>query len=754
MKLMSRFLGLFILILGFSSISCHRDDLDIDIKEKEQKSPIIYQEVVSSIYGLVVDQDGNPIPHAKVEIYNTQTTTNESGVFVFKKTKMDVQGTLISVSKDGYNNASDFIYPQSNSTGYSYIQLRRNKVHFKISSTSGGIIELTDGVKITFPPNAFITEQNQPYNGIVFIDAYNYKPTDTNLGIVMPGGLIGIDNNESRVSIGAAALFFINAYSEFGNPLILNEEKRAVIDLPISGGNENLPLWRFDFNQGMWVQSSLASNNGNGYSGEIQQLGHYILGKPFELIDLSCRVVDAQGIPLSQIKVDITCTSNGLNLPVYSGYTDSKGFFNGKLPKGNSLHIKLSSITCPQKSILKETPALSQNTVLDDIVIDSNRKMITVRVLCNDNLVEGSAILLKKNEQYVILDVESGETVFNLYNYACELKDIEIVGIEMSTGKFSANEPFVESNVLYSLDVCKNGCNLSGNFIAQCDSLSIHVSGGSGQYTYMWSNGIAGNSISITSTEPHVYAVTVTDNLDQSCSKVFSKEVPGQIQAEIKVTDCKWPIVMRVEGKNFNKVEWTTGSQNKEVTVSPDHITEYAVTVSNSIGCSKEITVTIDPKNYPHIDNISYCQANFYNLSGNFDSGKLQGENGFYKNLTNKADLEGLNVFETGYKVYGDIYGGANCQKNFEIKLPNYDGLKITNMLNEEIIEGNKIEYNTGTGSCYNCDAGNVAIYSIFDLSVDYVNINKTGLPPGYYYVVVKDAITGCFIAHKKVKIL
>ncbi len=69
MKLMSRFLGLFILILGFSSISCHRDDLDIDIKEKEQKSPIIYQEVVSSIYGLVVDQDGNPIPHAKVEIY-------------------------------------------------------------------------------------------------------------------------------------------------------------------------------------------------------------------------------------------------------------------------------------------------------------------------------------------------------------------------------------------------------------------------------------------------------------------------------------------------------------------------------------------------------------------------------------------------------------------------------------------------------------------------------------------------------------
>ena len=73
----------------------------------------------------------------------------------------------------------------------------------------------------------------------------NYKPTDTNLGIVMPGGLIGIDNNESRVSIGAAALFCINAYSEFGNPLILNEEKRAVIDLPISGGNENLPLWRF-----------------------------------------------------------------------------------------------------------------------------------------------------------------------------------------------------------------------------------------------------------------------------------------------------------------------------------------------------------------------------------------------------------------------------------------------------------------------------------------------------------------------------
>ena len=111
---------------------------------------------------------------------------------------------------------------------------------------------------------------------------------------------------------------------------------------------------------------------------------------------MSCRVVDAQGIPLNQIKVDITCTSNGLNLPVYSGYTDSKGFFNGKLPKGIALHIKLSSDYMSTKIYIKRNASLIQNTVLDDIVIDSNRKMITVRVLCNDNLVEGSAILLKK----------------------------------------------------------------------------------------------------------------------------------------------------------------------------------------------------------------------------------------------------------------------------------------------------------------------------------------------------------------------
>ena len=38
--------------------------------------------------------------------------------------------------------------------------------------------------------------------------------------------------------------------------------------------------------------------------------------------------------------------------------------------------------------------------------------------------------------------------------------------MEMSTGKFSANEPFVESNVLYFLDVCKNGCNLSGELLS------------------------------------------------------------------------------------------------------------------------------------------------------------------------------------------------------------------------------------------------------------------------------------------------
>ena len=108
--------------------------------------------------------------------------------------------------------------------------------------------------------------------------------------------------------------------------------------------------------------------------------------------------------------------------------------------------------------------------------------------------------------------------------------------------------------------------------------------------------------------------------------------------------------------------------------------------------------------------------------------------------------------FNTGYFIYGGIFS-TNCQSGFEIQLPNLENLAVNNLSDSITLIGNIIDYQT-SGGCNNCTEGAVAIYKENDLNTDLVTQNATGLPPGIYYVVVPDAFTGCFVAHKKVKIL
>ena len=97
---------------------------------------------------------------------------------------------------------------------------------------------------------------------------------------------------------------------------------------------------------------------------------------------------------------------------------------------------------------------------------------------------------------------------------------------------------------------------------------------------------------------------------------------------------------------------------------------------------------------------------------------------------------------------------GKGCEQPFEFNLPQYDGLKVLNFSTGNVIDGNIIKYTASNGSCYNCDAGDVAIFKASDLNTDLVQLNATGLPGGEYYVVLKDANSGCFVAFVKVKII
>ena len=70
----------------------------------------VVDEIQSTIIGMVFDENNVPVADATVLTYNTQTKTNEKGIFVIRNARMDKQGTYIKIIKSGYILGSDFVY--------------------------------------------------------------------------------------------------------------------------------------------------------------------------------------------------------------------------------------------------------------------------------------------------------------------------------------------------------------------------------------------------------------------------------------------------------------------------------------------------------------------------------------------------------------------------------------------------------------------------------------------------------------------
>jgi hypothetical protein len=737
--------------------SCHRDDIDLDIQKIDKPSALIYEQVNATVYGYVYDEAGQPVANALVQMYSTNATTNAKGLFVFKAEKMDQLGTYIRVIKEGYLTATDYLFPKPGSKEFSYIRMIRDKQDKYFESSVGGTISLEGGGTITFPPNAIKKEDGGLYSGKVTLTARFIDPTSPHFGDEMPGGLMGIDINGNRVVMGTGGMFAVELRSPSGEKLNLREGSKAEYSIPARSKAKpaSMPTWWFDVKEGLWKEEGRAVLVNGHYTGQVSHFSFWNVDAKFDLVRVCGTVVDSEGKPMDQAIVVVEAKLDDGKLVTGYGYTDVDGNYCGWMPKGVELHITVRPVICPDKAKEVVVGPFYNNASINNIVVDAQKKPVSVKVTCNGVPAGDAIVVLEQNGKTILVDVPNGVSTFNLYNYTCDDNSpISIFGFEQKTGKTSSDQAFNFANGVYEFDVCQSGCSLSGVFITDCDPIIIKVSGGSGQYKYQWNTGDTTDRFSIKSADAKLYSVTVTDIQNPTCSQVFTKNLPGLISCTIELTDCHWPISLRVKGSNYNKIKWSNGHDGVSQDVQPDHTTTYSVTVTNEIGCSSTASIVVDPDLFPYVSSARTCSKNLITLPGRFKSGTIQGFNGFSKNLNSPSDLVDLNIFETGYVLWGYVNNGKGCEQPFEFNLPQYDGLKVLNFSTGNVIDGNIIKYTASNGSCYNCDAGDVAIFKASDLNTDLVQLNATGLPGGEYYVVLKDANSGCFVAFVKVKII
>ncbi|MFN5324533.1 MAG: gliding motility-associated C-terminal domain-containing protein [Bacteroidota bacterium] len=160
-----------------------------------------------------------------------------------------------------------------------------------------------------------------------------------------------------------------------------------------------------------------------------------------------------------------------------------------------------------------------------------------------------------------------------------------------------------------------------------CDNASGSISlnpsgGGTGTYTYQWSNG--SNASTISNLAGGAYTVTVTSPNGCTQSGVFNitTQIPLSASTNGNQTACGGDpvnIVATASGGNTPYTyNWSNGFSGSSQTVNPSITTVYTVSVIDSLGCTSTASLTVDVFPYPVLaisSDTTVCNAGSAQLS-------------------------------------------------------------------------------------------------------------------------------------------
>ena len=173
-----------------------------------------------------------------------------------------------------------------------------------------------------------------------------------------------------------------------------------------------------------------------------------------------------------------------------------------------------------------------------------------------------------------------------------------------------------------------------GNDVDICDgediTITANVTGGTGPFSYLWSNNATTPSITVAPTQNTTYSVTVTDA--NGCEDHDDIHVTTNANLTVNVNNAEicdgqsaTLTAMPVGGSGTYTYQWSNGlGTNPSITVSPGSNMTYSVTVMDSNGCSGtgEGTVVVNPNpNADAGDDVEICAGNSTDLSASGSGG-------------------------------------------------------------------------------------------------------------------------------------
>ncbi len=316
--------------------SCQRD-IDTTLPPPDKK-------VSASLSGTVFDVNKQPIAGAVVVAGGVNTLTDENGNFAISNASLSQEAAIVTAKMEGYFNNVRNLVLSNEGTQHVEIQLAKADVAGTVNSSSGGTVNVGTGAAIKLETGNFKnTAANGNYQGTVSIVSTFINPDADNFASLVPGNLRGIDKNGKEVGLQSFGVLAVELKGSADEHLQLTQQATITIPIPASkqaGAAETIGLWYFDETKGFWINEGTATREGNSYVGKVSHFSFWTVNEGYDVINLQATIKDNEGRLFANAPISIRAYSTATTYEVRTGYTNSKGELNCKVPANKSLMLR------------------------------------------------------------------------------------------------------------------------------------------------------------------------------------------------------------------------------------------------------------------------------------------------------------------------------------------------------------------------------------------------------------------------------
>ena len=354
------------------------------------------QTVTASLQGRVLDENGLPVQGAAVASGAATATTDVNGVFTFSNISLSSRFGYVTVKKQGYFMGSRSILTKAGSSNYVSIQLIPRVSKGSFAAATGGTITVKTGDTVTFTGSSVVTAAtNGAYTGDVHVYAAYLDPTDANLSKYMPGDLRGIGLDGKETGLQSFGMMAVELEGDAGEKLQIAAGQKATLSWAIPASLQatapaTIPLWYFNDSTGRWIEQGTATRQGNTYIGQVGHFSYWNCDAPTGTVSFNVHLKDQHGNPLAYAYIQFQAGDFGTR----GGYTDSSGYAQGMIPKGQSLLLQVVSDCGNMLAGVNVGPALTAQD-LGTIVVTVTHAELTLTgtvVDCYDNPVSNGFV--------------------------------------------------------------------------------------------------------------------------------------------------------------------------------------------------------------------------------------------------------------------------------------------------------------------------------------------------------------------------